>query len=69
MLAALDDMSWRRFMVLLRGLSPNSATVVKLSSMRSFGKKKVNVVEGPVAANAAFDALFAEPPKPAPVTG
>lgn len=54
-------MSWRRFSVLLRGLSPNSATVVKLSAGREFGKKRdaVHEVSGTKAAQAAFESIFA----------
>lgn len=53
-------------MVLLRGLSPNAATVVKLSAKGSIGDRrpKVNTVEGPKAAQAAFDAILKPPPAP-----
>jgi hypothetical protein len=57
-------MSWRRFLILLRGLSPNSATVAKLQSTSYLGSKKehVNEVVGAKAAQAAFDAII--PPSP-----
>lgn len=54
-------MSWRRFSVLLRGLSPNSATVAKLSAGHEFGKKRepVHEVTGARAAQSAFESIFA----------
>lgn len=54
-------MTWRRFGVLLRGLSPHSATVAKLTSGREFGRKReaVSEVRGARAAQAAFDSIFA----------
>lgn len=55
-------MSWRRFQVLVKGLSPTSATVAKLNSHHQIGGGKrgerVNSVVGPKAAQAAFDAAF-----------
>lgn len=56
-------MTWRRFLVLVRGLSPHSATVSAASSRTQFGGKreKVNEVVGPKAAQAAFSALFGGP--------
>jgi hypothetical protein len=56
---ALPRMSWRRFLVLLRGLSPQSATVAASSSRAQFGKGgKVNEVTSTKAAQQVFDALF-----------
>lgn len=64
---ALEDMTWRRFMILLRGLSPNSATVVRIHSTRSIGKgeKRVHKVMGAKATQTAFEALFKPPTPPA----
>lgn len=62
----LDNMSWRRFQILLRGLSPNSATVVRVTSGQTFGKgdKRVNKVEGTKATQSAFEMLFKPPSRP-----
>jgi len=59
-------MSWRRFAVLLRGLSPNAATVTKLASTREFGKhhEPVNVMGTPEEAQSAFMTLFGRKPGP-----
>lgn len=62
----LPRMSWRRFQVLVRCLSPNSATMNRLSSGTYIGKEKVNTVAGPKAAEAAFKAKFATPPPSKP---
>lgn len=55
-------MSWRRFSVLVRCLSPGSATIAKLSSGRYIGsggkREQANVVTGKKAAEATFQALF-----------
>lgn len=53
-------MTWRRFLTLVRGLSPNAATVSSAMSRIQLGQKreKVNTVAGPKAAQAAFAALF-----------
>lgn len=61
-------MTWRRFNVLLRCLSPNSATVFHLTAEREMGKStsKVNVVAGAKAAQRAFEALFKPRSRPAP---
>lgn len=51
-------------MVLLRGLSPNSAAVTALQAKIEFGKRpgeRVNTVEGPEAAQAAFESIFKPP--------
>jgi hypothetical protein len=50
-------MSWRRFMALLRGLSPVSATVTLLArgDVRS---RKVNLVTDREAAQRTFEMLF-----------
>jgi hypothetical protein len=66
----LPSMSWRRFVVLVRGLSPNSATAAKLSSHAYIGAKsfaqRVNVMETPAQAERAFSALFGPPKQSAP---
>lgn len=52
-------MSWRRFQVLLRCLSQNSATVTRMQGEKQFGKKdKESLVVGAKAADHAFDSLF-----------
>ena len=52
-------MTWRRFQVLVRCLSPNSATVARLHAQTYIGGKRAPVVvEGAKAAEAAFQALF-----------
>jgi hypothetical protein len=55
-------MTWRRFMVLLRGLSPNSATVNALRIGAVAPSQRVNRIETPEAAQRAFVAMFAPPP-------
>jgi len=59
----LPKLSWRRFMVLVRGLSPNSATVTKVQEHRRkfSGTDQVNVMRTPEEAQAAFERLFAPP--------
>src|SRR6185369_13689256 len=55
----LEAMTWRRFLILLRGLSPQSATVTAGLSRTEFGtKEKVTAVEGPKATQQTFLALF-----------
>lgn len=57
MRTALADMSWRRLLVLLRGLSPYSATVI---AMRTFKRTpRVFTPQTPEAAQRAFVAAFA----------
>lgn len=59
-------MSWRRFLVLLKCLSPSSATIAHLTAERFLGQRdthKINVVAGAKAAQRAFEALFKPPPK------
>ncbi len=55
-------MSWRRFQILVKGLSPQSATVTGLNSHHYIGGGKrgerVNTVAGPQAAQSAFEAAF-----------
>ena len=55
-------MTWRRFSVLVRCLSPGSATIAKLNSGKyigaSRGPRADNLVVGKKAADAAFNALF-----------
>lgn len=60
----LETMSWRRFLALLRGLSPNAATVSAILGRVEMGRddKPANLVEGAKNADRAFDALF----KPVP---
>jgi hypothetical protein len=60
LLAVLPVVSWRRFQVLLRGLSPNSATVARLHMDIEMGRRgeKVHTVAGPKAAQSAFVSLF-----------
>lgn len=61
-MTTLGIMSWRRFHVLVKGLSPQSATVTRISSSQYIGgsrnREPVNEVVGPKAAQQAFDALF-----------
>lgn len=57
-------MSWRRFLVLIRGLSPNSATVTRMRADEYIGssrKEAVQEVVGPKAAEAAFNRIFPPP--------
>jgi len=58
-------MSWRRFIVLVRCLSPNSATISHLTSGQYIGsgkyRERVNVVEGKAATQAAIEALYKPP--------
>lgn len=53
-------MSWRRFVVLLRCLSPNSATVSRLQSTEFIGQAREGTVsvEGPEATDRALDLLY-----------
>lgn len=53
-------MSWRRFLVLLRCLSPNSATVTRIQGDRYLGRKgeKENTVVGAKATEQAFQSMF-----------
>ncbi len=57
---ALAGMTWRRFLVLLRGLSPNAATVTALQSRVQFGRTKaeVNEVATPEQAQSVFETLY-----------
>jgi len=58
---AMGDMSWRRFQVLVRCLSPGSATISRLNSSSYIGSSKrerVRTVAGAKAAEAAFQAAF-----------
>ena len=62
----LDGMSWRKFLALLRGLSPNSATVTATTSRIQFGSREtVNVVSGAQATQSTFVALFGHSSTPA----
>lgn len=64
----LGDISWRRFLVLMRGLGPNSATTQMLQARRyarrepAKGEVRVNRVKGREAALAAFGALWGVKP-------
>jgi len=58
----LREMTWRRFDVLVRGLSPNSATVTAVRHGRVAPSQRVRVVEGPEATQRAFVTLFGSPP-------
>ena len=53
-------MSWRRFIVLLKGLSPHSATITAMSNRQEFGSKgeRVNTITDPKQADRAFVAAF-----------
>ena len=53
-------MTWRRFLVLVKGLSPHSATHMVMSSRQEFGSKgeKVNLITDPKQADRAFVAAF-----------
>lgn len=53
-------MTWRKFRVLLRCLSPQSATITRLNADKYIGSKaQTNLVATPEAAEAAFQAAFA----------
>lgn len=56
----LPTMTWRRFLVLVRGLSPQSALVTAMDAKVRFGKRPdaVQTVSG-AAAQRAFEAAFA----------
>lgn len=56
----LPRLSWRRFMVLLRGLSPNSATITQLNASRYFGRKDVVEVTTPEQATATIKGLYSQ---------
>ena len=64
----LRSMSWRRFVTLIRGLSPNSATAAKLRMRQYMGKAPAaNVIEvRGEAAERAFATLFGPPAQPRP---
>lgn len=51
-------MTWRRFMVLLRGLSVNSATITALRIGRVAPSQRVSVMSTPAQAQRAFESLF-----------
>jgi hypothetical protein len=54
---AMRSISTRRFFVLLRGLSPHSATVTKILSGKTMGSKEsVNHVRDPKDVDAFFEA-------------
>lgn len=58
-------MTWRRFHVLIKCLSPQSATVSRIQSTRFIGGKPREKVQAPVGtkeAQRAFESIFG--PKP-----
>lgn len=60
-------MSWRRFQVLVRCLSPHSATVTRLTVRHEIGSRKGAAVRvtTPEAAQAAFAGIYGAAKKPA----
>lgn len=62
-------MTWRRLIVLIKGLSPHSATHAAMTSRMEFGSRgeRVNVVTSPEAAQQAFMAAFGHLKKKTPV--
>lgn len=56
----IGDITWRKFLILIRGLSPGSATASRVNSRQEFGRRgeKVNVITTPKAADQAFVASF-----------
>jgi hypothetical protein len=55
-------LSWRRFLVLLRGLSPGSATVAAIHNRVELGARPesdVGAIQDPKEAELVFDRLFA----------
>lgn len=61
LMQALPSMSWRRLMVLVRGLSNGSAIVTRMNADQYIGKKagpKAVEAYGKEAAQRAFEALF-----------
>lgn len=50
----LDGMSWRRFFVLVTGLSVNSITV----SVKSNGEEKEEIISDPKAGERAFKSIL-----------
>lgn len=60
----LSKITWRKFMVLLRCLSPNAATLALLTPKEYIGggkAEKTVTVAGKANADRAFDKLFAPP--------
>lgn len=57
----LDTLSWRQLLVLLHGLSPQSATVAAIGSRTEFGRKRGDVIEvkDRAAAQSAFESIYA----------
>jgi hypothetical protein len=59
-------MTWRRFIILMRGLSPQSATVAAMTARVHYGtRERVIVISGRDKAQAAFVALFGRSSAPA----
>lgn len=51
-------MSHRRFMVLVRGLGPNSATVTSLQAGRYFGEQRIRETSSPDESERAMGRFF-----------
>ena len=51
-------MSWRRFLSLLRGLSPTSRTVIELNAGREYTMNDVAIISTPELAQKTFVARF-----------
>ena len=51
-------MSWRRFQMLLRGLSPNAALVARLEATRGRARNNVVAITTTEGAQRAFEAIF-----------
>lgn len=56
----IETISWRKFMVLLRCLSPHSATINRLNSTEFIGQNRNQpvTVEGKANVDRAFDMIF-----------
>jgi hypothetical protein len=56
-------MSWRKFSTLVKGLSPQSATVNHIQSEQYLGQKgeKANLVEGAENVDRAIESMFGKP--------
>lgn len=58
----LERLTWRRFLVLVRGLSPNSATVARLTASRTVGAKRPErLSRSPEESERVFDSFFGPP--------
>jgi hypothetical protein len=54
-------MTLRRFLVLVRGLSPNSATAARLQERHDMGGTSVREVSTPAEARSALSTIFGPP--------